>query len=324
MNIGLLGCGTMGRLHATMVEQCGHKIVQCSDAVAQAGKSLAKDFNARFVKNWEDVVKSKDVDIVAIATPTPLHFPMLDLAIKNSKHIFCEKPLCRTVKQCKTIIQKAEKNKIKLFVGHVVRYFHEFESLHEQIKSGKIGKVGFIKMYRGGMPPKGAKNWFSDFSLSGGVTLDCMIHDIDWLRYVFGEVKTVYCQNLIQKDCAPLDYSQVTVRMKNGLLALLIGSWAHPSGFRVKVEVCGSDGLIYYDNMESPLELQQRNQNQTVGTIVPESPVAKSPYQKEWEDFINWIQNDKTPRVSIVDALKAVEIVDACLKSAKTKQPVNL
>ncbi len=324
MNVGILGCGTMGRLHAEMAEKCGLKVVQCSDVNSQSGKDLAKNFKAKFVKNWEDVVANKEVDIVAIATPTPLHFPMLDMAIKKGKYIFCEKPLCRTVEECKKVIQKAEKAKIKLFVGHVVRYFHEFEAIHEQIKSGKIGEVGFIKMYRGGMPPQGKNSWFRDFSKSGGVTFDCMIHDIDWLRYIFGEVKTVYCQNLIEKNCAPLDYSQVTVRMKNGVLALVIGTWAHPSGFRVKVEVCGSDGLMYYDNMETPLEVQLREQSKVSGTIVPESPVIKSPYQKEWEDFISWIKDGKEPRVSMYDALKAVEIVSACLRSAKIKQPVNL
>ncbi len=324
MNVGILGCGTMGRLHAEMAEKSGLKVILCSDVNIKNGKSLAKEFKAKFVKNWEDVVSNKNVDIVAITTPTPLHFPMLDMSVKKRKYIFCEKPFCRTVEECKKIIQKAEKTNVKIFVGHVVRYFHEFEAIHELIKSGKIGEVGFIKMYRGGMPPQGKKSWFRDFSMSGGVTFDCMIHDIDWLRYVFGEVKTVFCQNLIERKCAPLDYSQVTVRMKNGVLALVIGTWAHPSGFRVKVEVCGSDGLMYYDNMESPLELQLREKKDVTGTIVPESPVLKSPYQREWEDFINWINNGQEPRVSMYDALKAVEIVSACLHSAKVKQPVTL
>ncbi len=323
MNVGILGCGTMGRLHAEMARNCGLKIVQCSDVNAKSGKLLAKAFKAKFVKNWEDVVSSKDIDIVVITTPTPLHYPMLDMSIKKGKYVFCEKPFCKTVEECKKIIQKAEKVNAKVFVGHVVRYFHEFEALYEQIKSGKIGEVGFIKMYRGGMSPN-KKSWFSDFSQSGGVTFDCMIHDIDWLRYVFGEVKTVYCQNLLDKNCSPIDYSQVTVRMKNGVLALLIGTWAHPSGFRVKVEMCGSDGLIYYDNVESPVEVHLRETSKVSGTIVPESPVMKSPYQKEWEDFIAWIKEGKEPRVTMYDALKAVEIASACLRSAKLKQPVNL
>ncbi|HOK08235.1 MAG TPA: Gfo/Idh/MocA family oxidoreductase [Candidatus Hydrogenedens sp.] len=321
MKVGIIGCGTMGRLHATMAKNCGLEVVQCADSVSRIAKDMAKEFKAKHVKNWEDLVQSKNVDIVVITTPTPYHYPILDLAIKKGKYIFCEKPLCRTTEECKKIVNKAEKKGVKLFVGHVVRYFHEFEAIQEQIKSGKIGDVGFVKMYRGGMSPKG---WFSDFKLSGGVTFDCLIHDLDWLRYVFGEVKTVFCQNLIDKKCAPLDYSQITVRMKNGILALVIGTWAHPSGFRVKVEVCGSDGLIYYDNMENALELHQRQQGKISGTIVPESPVIKSPYQKEWEDFIDWIQNDKTPKVQPNDGLKAVEIVSACLRSAKTKQPISL
>lgn len=321
MNVGIIGCGTMGSIHAEMAKQCGLNISLCSDPNAKAGKNLAKKFQARYVTNWEDVITDQSIDIIVIATPTPFHFPILQSAIKKGKHIFCEKPLCRTVKECQSIIKQVEKSKSKLFVGHVVRYFHEFEALYEQIKSGNIGEVGFVKMYRGGSAPGG---WFSDFKQSGGVTFDCIIHDLDWLRYVFGEVKTVFCQNLIDRGCTPIDYSQVTVRMKNGVLALVIGTWAHPSGFRVKVELCGSEGLIYYDSAESPIEYYPRVKEAHSGTIVPESPVAKSPYLKEWEDFLYWLDGVKEPKVQPVDGMKAVEIVEACLKSAQIQQPVQL
>ncbi len=324
MNVGILGCGTMGRIHAKCAQTWGLKIVKCYDEIPKVGKSFAKEFGGKVSESWEGVIDDKGVDIVVIATPTPYHYPALEKAIKKGKHVFCEKPLCRTVEECRKVVQNAEKSEGKVFVGHVVRFFHEFEAIKDQIMQGKIGEVGFIKMYRGGATPSGSKNWFRDFEKSGGVTFDCMIHDFDWLRYVFGEVDYVFCQNLIGVKKPPLDYSQVTIRMKNGVLGLVIGTWAHVMGFRVKVEVCGSGGLIYYDNMEGPIDIQLRKAESVQGTIVPESPVRYTPYEKEWKEFIEWIEKDKEPRVSVYDGLKAVEIASACLKSAQLKQRIKL
>ncbi|MCX8064795.1 MAG: Gfo/Idh/MocA family oxidoreductase [Candidatus Hydrogenedentes bacterium] len=324
MNVGIIGCGTMGKLHAKCAQNLGLKVSKCFDEIGKAGKSFAKEVGAKVSSSWEDLIDDPKVDLVVIATPTPYHYPALDRAIAKGKHVFCEKPLCRTTEECAKIVRKAENSSAKVFVGHVVRYFHEFEAIREQITLGKIGEVGFIKMYRGGASPSGVKKWFQDFEKSGGVTLDCMIHDFDWLRYVFGEVDYVFCQNLTKLNRPPLDYSQVTIRMKNGVLGLVIGTWAHAVGFRVKVEVCGSGGLIYYDNMEGPIDIQLRKKEASQGTIIPESPVRKSPYEREWEDFLGWIEKDEQPRVNLYDGLKAVEIASACIKSSVLKQVIKL
>ena len=148
---------------------------------------------------------------------------------------------------------------VKLFVGHVVRYFHEFEQMKAQIHAGKIGEPGWVKLTRGGIFPGGPKSWFANYGGSGGVTLDCMIHDLDWVRYVFGEPERIFCQALMRGGDHPMDYSQVTMRMKSGLIATVIGTWAHPAGFRVTAEICGSDGMLQYDSAQAPVSALKRS-----------------------------------------------------------------
>jgi UDP-N-acetylglucosamine 3-dehydrogenase len=245
-------------------------------------------------------------------------------AAAAKKHIFCEKPFCRTLKECREASAAAKKAGVKLFVGHVVRYFHEFEAMRAQVQSGKIGEPGWAKLTRGGIFPGGPKSWFANYAVSGGVTLDCMIHDLDWIRYVFGEPERIYCQALMRGGDAPLDYSQVTMRMKSGLIATVIGTWAHPAGFRVTAEICGSGGMIRYDSNETPMASLKRDTGSGPSMIVPASPVGKSPYQFEWEDFHAWLSTGRKPRVSVDDATRAVQIALAALESAKTGRPVKL
>ena len=324
MNVAIIGCGGMGRLHAEMATNCGLRVVGCADAVRKAAMSAAAPYRAKPFADPMSAIKSREVDIVVITTPTTTHEKYVTAAANAGKHIFCEKPFGRSSEECKRSIVAANQANVKLFVGHVVRYFHEFEALKTQIKSGAIGEPGWAKLYRGGIFPGNDKSWFRDYAQSGGVTFDCMIHDLDWVRYVFGEPERIFCQTLMRKTPVQVDYSQVTMRMKNGVIATIIGTWAHPSGFKVKVEVCGSNGMVQYNSTEAPLSAEARKATFGPSMIVPMSPVAVSPYQREWEDFLGWIEGRGTPRVTAQDALRAVEMAEAALQSAEKRQPVKL
>lgn len=322
MNVAIIGCGTMGTLHAQMATNCGLKIVACGDKKPSIARALAKEYSAKASSNCMAIIKRPDVDIVGVMTPTPAHSMYVIAAAKAGKHIFCEKPFGRTLQQCKQAIKAARKANVKLFVAHVLRYFQEFEAIRAQIADGKVGKVGFVKLYRGGIFPPG---WFRDYAQSGGVTLDSMIHDIDWVRYTFGDAKRVFCQALRLSKPDAIDYSMATFRMKNGAIVKVIGTWAHPSGFRVEAEICGDKGMLQFSSDENPLACMKRTKRgEAPGTIVPASPVLKSPYQLEWEDFLGWLEGDSLPRVTPEDALESMRMALAALKSADTGKPVKL
>ena len=325
MNLAVIGCNSMGVVHARMATNCGARIVACGDKHRGVAESFADRFGAEPTDDCLAAIARPDVDIVAITTPTPTHLEYILAAAAAGKHIFCEKPFCRTVAECKQAIAAAKKAKVKLFVGHVVRYCPEFEAVRTQIAAGKVGAPGFVKLYRGGAFPGGVNGWYRDYAMSGGVTLDSMIHDFDWLRYVFGEPERIYCQALRRLVPEPMDYSMATVRMKCGVLAKVIGTWAHPTGFRIEVEICGDKGMIQYSSDESALVTQKRQEpGIRPGVFIPETPVAVSPYQLEWEDFLVWIEGRASVRVTPEDAVAAVRMATAALKSADTGKPVAL
>ncbi|MEK7794251.1 MAG: Gfo/Idh/MocA family oxidoreductase [Candidatus Hydrogenedentota bacterium] len=325
MNAGLIGCGLMGALHAEMAHACGIKVVACADASLSAARDLALRIGAKAYNDADAILDRRDVEIIIIATPTPTHLELVQAAASAGKHIFCEKPLARTTADAREAVQAAKRAGVKLFVGHVVRYFHEFEAIRAQIESDKIGKPGFVKTFRGGALPGGAGKWFQDFEKSGGAVFDMLIHDFDWIRYVFGPVRRVFCQSLMKTEPVVLDYALVTLRLKSGVIAQVVGSWAHPSGFRVRAEVCGSGGMIQYDSAQTPISIAPRaGAKGATGTIVPSSPIAESPYLLEWRDFAGWLADGKAPRLRPEDAVEAVRIAEAALTSNKTGQPVAL
>lgn len=324
MNVAIIGCSGMGRVHAEALTKAGLRVALCADTVRANADALAKAHGGKVAASAAQAIASKDVDAVLIATPTPFHLEYILAAAKAGKHIFCEKPFCRTEAECREAIAAAKKGGVKLFVGHVVRYFHEFEAMKAQLESGKIGAPGFVKISRGGIFPGGPKSWFANYAMSGGVTLDCMIHDFDWVRYVFGEPERIYAKALMRGGAQPMDYCQATMRMKSGLIATIIGTWAHPAGFRVQAEICGAGGIIQYDSADAPMSAMKRDTGSGPSMIVPGSPVLVSPYQREWEDFVGWVTRARDPRVTPEDGLIAVRMAEAALKSSETGKPVRL
>jgi predicted dehydrogenase len=324
MKVAIIGCSGMGTVHAAAAKKAGLEIAICADMSQNAATALAKQVGGEVMSDGFAAIARPDIDLVAIATPTPTHAMFVKAAAAAGKHIFCEKPFCRSVKACKEALAAVKKAKVKLFVGHVVRYFHEFEAMKAQIAAGKIGEPGFAKLYRGGIFPGAEKSWFRDYKQSGGVTFDCMIHDLDWLRYVFGEPERIFCQTLMSRAIEGQDYSQATMRMKSGLIATVIGTWAHPSGFQVKVEICGDGGMLQYNSHQAPVSALKRATGSGPTMIVPTSPVSQSPYELEWADFVGWLEGDHEPRVTAHDALRAVEMAEAAVKSAEIGRPVAL
>ncbi len=325
MNIAIIGCNGMGRHHARMAANCGLRIVVCADVHKPIARALADEYGADSTTDCLAATARPDVDIVAVTTPTPTHTLYVIAAAQSGKHIFCEKPFGRSVEQCKEALAAVKKAGVKLFVGHVLRYFQEFEAMRAQIVAGKVGKPGFVKLYRGGLFPMGVNGWFRDYAQSGGVAFDSMIHDLDWLRYVFGEPERIFCQALQRHTPDHIDYAMATLRMKSGLIAKVIGTWAQPSGFRVEAEVCGDKGMFQFNSDEAPLVVAKRGASGGgPGMIIPASPVTASPYELEWRDFLSWIEGKSCARVTPEDGLAAVRMAVAALKSAETGKPVNL
>lgn len=323
MRVALLGCGFIGSVHAPMLTKAGFKLAVCADQVSAKAERLAQQYGADTTTDAYEAIERDDVDVVCVATPTPIHKDLVVAAARAGKHILCEKPFTRTVDEAEEAAAEVEKAGVKLFPGHVVRYYQEFETIRKQIATGSVGNPGFIKLYRGGAAPVGEGNWYADYKQSGGVIFDLLIHDFDWVRYVCGSPKHVYANSLQRPD--RMDYSHVTFRMTNSVIAHFIGSWAHPSGFRVKADVVGDGGRIFFDSAEAPVFSERRGQDDTAkGTLLPSSPVDVSPFQLEWEDFAAWLREEKTPRLSMEDAVWAVRMASAALESNRTGEPVLL
>lgn len=320
--VAVIGAGGMGAVHAAAYARMSQaELVAICDERTEAAEELAGKHSAKAFGSVDEMLAGVEADVVDICTPTPTHLELIKKVSAAGKNICSEKPLARTTGQAMEAVRVCEEAGVTLFVAQVVRWFPEFRRLHELIHSGAVGDVGMVRTSRCGCAPPG---WFSDWKLSGGVVLDLIIHDFDWIRWTFGPVKRVYAKGLIDSGIPGKDYALVTLRMESGVIAHVEGSWARPSGFETSVEVAGSGGLLSFSSSESTpltIQLEGKDGGQT-GMIVPESPTLADPYYLELQHFIECLEEGRAPDVKAEDGLEAVRIADAALRSMSTRQPV--
>jgi UDP-N-acetylglucosamine 3-dehydrogenase len=314
--VGIIGCGKMGYKHF----ECFRRIANVRvHGVYDLDFNKTRDFNG--VKAYRDHQELiRECDVIDVCTPTHLHKDYIIESIKLKKPVFVEKPLCRTMEEADEIMKEVKKRKAKIMVGHIVRYFNQYAAIKKVLDGKSIGNPAVVRITRAGGFRKGTGNWFGSFEKSGGVILDLMIHDIDFLMWCFGDVTRVYAKNLMGGENQTTDYALAVMRFKKGMIAHLEASWAHPGGFRTSVEVAGDAGLVHYDS---------RNPNTLCveyagGRSFKESPVDENANVAELRDFIEYVRKGNIPKLTLEDAYRCLEVSLAALESARTGKVINL
>ncbi len=327
MRVGIVGTGFMGVTHAAGWAETEATLAGFVTKTPKNGQALAEQYNTQFYPGFEAMLA--DVDIVDICTPTHLHHQMVLKAAAAGKDIICEKPLARTVAQGQEMIAACEAAGVKLFVAHVVRFFPEYAQAKAMVASGDIGEPAVLRLSRGTFRPKKAvDNWFVDVEKSGGMMFDLMIHDLDYARWVAGEVESVFAKNITstQPD-APVDHGLVILKHRNGAISQVEGSWAYPPPmFRTRFEIATSDGWLEFDSGKTAtigLYLHQTN-TEAPDVPLPSSPMSESPYTTQIKSFYNAITQNTPVPVTATDGLAAVQIALAAIESTQTGRAVYL
>jgi predicted dehydrogenase len=324
--VAVIGAGKIGRTHAEAYAAIPNaELVAICDSRTDVAEEMAKEFSAKAVADVDQLLKEVEVDAIDVCTPTPAHLDVIKAAAAAGKHIACEKPLARTISQAMEADRICEEAGVTLFVAHVVRWFPEYRKLKSLIESGAIGETVEVRASRQSKAPLRPGNWLTNVQTSGGVVLDLVIHEFDWLRSVYGNVRRVYAKGLYNSHIPDADYALVTLRFENGVIAHIEGSWQKPSGFTMDMEIAGTEGLLEFrSDSSSALVIETKGTDAQPGQLVYQNCESVNPYQLELQHFIDCLETGKTPDVTGKDGIESVRIAEAALRSITTGEPVTL
>ncbi|WP_230986810.1 Gfo/Idh/MocA family protein [Cohnella fermenti] len=325
IKVAVVGCGGMGSIHADRYASMPEaSLVGVCDVNEAAAKALGDAAGAPWFASMAAMLKKTKAEAVSLAVPTYLHVPLLKEAADCGVHVICEKPIALSAAEAAEAIRYCEERGVRLFVGHVVRFFPNYEQLAGKVREFGGERGGVYHAKRAGSHPALVQPWFKDADKSGGVIFDLMIHDIDYALGTFGEATEVFAFNKVTEE---IDYATATFRFKNGTIAQLEAFWGYPGPFHTSFEYAAADGIVRGASTDSEsLSVRVAAPPGSASGFVetPQSVLLRDPYYRELAHFLACIESGGEPIVTAQDALLAVRWAEAAQESARTGLPVRL
>ena len=222
------------------------------DEKPERGAEWAQRLGVDFVADIDELLAREDVDAVCCCTPTTMHTEVLVKAAKAGKHIFTEKTLACTVKECEEIAKAIEENGVKFVISMPHKAWPVIKFAKEHIANGDFGIVTNVRIRNAHDGVSGKwlpEYWFVKEDCAGGAMMDLGCHPMYLLSYLCGMPKKITgIANSVMGT--PVDENAVSViEFENGAIGVSETSFlAYSSPYTV--EVHGTEGVLIWNNKE--------------------------------------------------------------------------
>ncbi len=324
MKAGLIGAGLQGRRRGQALKQCGDQVGIVADTNLERAQLLASELGCEVTADWEEVVAKEGVDAVIVCTPPNLHLPMCTSALKQGKHVLCEKPLARNPNEAEAIVKTAQENNVKLKCGFNLRHHPGIKQARDWVDQGLIGEPSFVRCrYGTGGRPGYDKEWRADPDISGGGQLmDQGIHVIDLSRWFLGDFTEVYgfLQTAFWDVTPQEDNAFCLLRTERGQVASIHVSWTQWKNL-FSFPIVGKDAYIIVEGLGGSYGVEKA----TLGKRAFLEPFREEiiefrgedrSWEEERRELTSAIKENREPLGNGYDGLEAVRLAYAIYDAA--------
>ncbi|EBU3153373.1 D-chiro-inositol-2-dehydrogenase IolG2 [Salmonella enterica] len=331
LRCGVIGLGRVGKMHVENMYLLPQLDIICAaDYFIEEMSDWLYSVNITSgYKNYQELLQRDDIEAVFIFTSTDMHEEIVTAAAQAGKHIFCEKPLSMNEDEqaSMAVLRKVKEKGVTLQVAFNRRFDPQFHEVFELVRSGKIGRPQMIKITSRDpdlLPHDLIKR-------IGGLIFDFTMHDFDMARFMMqDEVSEVYVKGntLIDpslKNIDDVDSLAVMLTFRNGGYALIDNSRRAVYGYDQRVEVFGSEGMAYADNVSESTVKVFNSQHCIMKNPLPDFTVRyREAYRTEILHFIDSVLHHTPVVCTGEDALLAQRIAIAAQQSLKSGLPVKI
>lgn len=333
VKLGIVGLGRLGKKHA---KDIAFKI---PNAELKAVCSVIKDEVDEALSNWNieygytdyyEMLKNKELNGIVIVSSSTEHCKHAEAALDAGFHVFCEKPLGLEISECKIVEKAVERNPEKVFfIGFMNRYDKSYMYAKKKIDESFIGKPVLIRCYRLD-PKKYVQSSIAFSNKSGGLFFDVTVHDIDIARWFLkSDPVSIYSMGgcFLHEEFAKyndIDNGSISMQFENGAMGLFYVGRTSTHGYHVETEIIGTNGSLKVGALS----------DQNAVTLYDEKGAIKEfngwfierytdAFLNEKQEFVDCIQQNRKPEVTVYDATRATEISFAAKESLLTKKLIN-
>jgi len=329
-----IGLGRWAEVIAKAAARSGQiKIVNCYSRSEDKRVDFANKFNCDMASTYEEVLADERVEAILCTTPNTAHADTISQAAAAGKHVWTEKPIAHSWADGKRIVEAVTEAGVTFAVGHSARLLGASRKMKELIDSGELGGVSLIEA-----------NWSNERALEltpdmwrfyregapGGPLIQLLVHHFDTTQYLLGPISEVMAYTISCHTAAEVEeVAALVAQFENKALSYFGSSWVSPGIYWINVY--GTKANLYHQldfnfwtepDVDKHTTLLKHVHGSSERTPV-EIPTTDM-FPDELNNFANAVRTGERPEVGAEEALQALAVVEAAIRSSAERRPVSI
>jgi len=327
IRIGVIGYGYWGpNIVRNFHTHEGSEVALVCDKNPKCADRLRKVFPSMgFSMDENDILKSPDIDLVAVVTPVWTHYELAKRALENGKHIFVEKPFTCSAAQAEELIELADKKNLKIMVDHTFLFTGAVRKIKELIDKKELGDLYYYDSLRVNL---------GLFQHDVNVIWDLAPHDLSIMDYVIGKQPEAVVATGEKHLNGVEDVAFITVYFPNHIIAHVNVNWLSPVKVRTTL-IGGERKMLVWNDLEAdekikiydkgvsmsanPSNLHQLLVSYRSGDMHAPQLEQIEALRAETAYFLQCIEKNTTPFNDGIAGLRVVRILEAADKSIRSR-----
>jgi len=312
---------------ANLSHMDGVELVGLADDDSMRGQTVASQNQAKYFHTFDDLLEAKP-DGVIICTENNRHRPLVEMAASRGIHVLCEKPIATSLDDAYAIVAACEKAGVLLMTAFPMRFSAPLLEIKARLDQGDFGDVYCFNATNQGELPTKHRAWFVDPELAGGgAIMDHTVHLVDIMRWFTGsEVATVYARSnrIFHADAVQVETGALEMlTFQNNVFATIDASWSRPQYWPtwggLTFEMVTQRGAVLVDAFRQNLNIYRHDRERSHWSYW-----GSDMNHAMLSEFAAAIRENRQPRVTGLDGLRAVEATLAAYESDRTSKTIEV
>jgi predicted dehydrogenase len=339
IRFGLLGCGRIAKRHSELLGGNhieGASLVAVCDNVRPRADALAAKFNVPAYADMDEFLARKDIDAVAVLTPSGMHPQHAIACARAGKHVVVEKPMALRLQDADDMIRACDEAGVKLFVVKQNRFNVPVVKAREALEAGRFGRLvlGTVRVrWCRDQAYYDQDSWRGTWAYDGGVLTNQASHHIDMLEWFFGDVVSVHARAttaLVKVETE--DTAVATLKFRNGALGIIEATTAvRPKDLEGSLSILGEKGTVEIAGF-AVNKIRHWNFVEELPSdkVVIEKFSVNPPnvygfgHQAYYQHVVDCLLSQRAALVDGLQGRKSLELISALYESIETGQEVAL
>jgi len=336
IHLAIVGCGRISKNHFGSIEKHSENIelVAICDTNPQVLAEHAERFNVSAYRSMEEMLKTEQIDLVALCTPSGIHANQAALAARYGVHVMTEKPMATRWQDGVRMVSACDEANVRLFVVKQNRRNTTLQLLKRAVVEKRFGKINMVHLNVFWTRPQeyyDQGKWRGTWEFDGGAFMNQASHYVDLLDWLIGPVDKVQAMMSTTRDIEVEDTGVLNVKWRSGTLgSMSVTMLTYPKNLEGSITILGEKGTVRVGGVavndiqiwefDEPRDYDQQIDNANYET----TSVYGFGHPLFYKNVIDTLRGETEPETDGREGLKSLELLIAAYLSARDGKTVSL